>query len=83
VQLTLELTRALLDDESVKRTDSCATAGHPMIDKLWLERLELADHLVQIGPRWNLRFAFACALETVRRAAIGVVKRVYNYAKRR
>lgn len=76
VQLTLELTRALLDDGSMKRTDSCATAGHPMIDKLWLERLELADHLVQIGPRRNLRFALACALETVRRGAIGVVKRV-------
>jgi CelD/BcsL family acetyltransferase involved in cellulose biosynthesis len=83
VQLTLELTRALLDDESMKQTDSCATAGHPMIDKLWLERLELADHLVQIGSRWNLRFALACALETVRRGAIGVVKRVYSYAKRR
>jgi CelD/BcsL family acetyltransferase involved in cellulose biosynthesis len=83
VQLTLELTQALLDDDGVKRTDSCATADHPMIDKLWLERLDLADHLVQIGPGGDLRFALACALETARRAAIGVVKRVYSYAKRR
>lgn len=83
VQLTLELTQDLLDDEDVKRTDSCATADHPMIDKLWLERLDLADHLVQIGPGRNLRFTLACALETARRAVISVVKRVYSYAKRR
>ncbi|MGE0752704.1 MAG: GNAT family N-acetyltransferase [Variibacter sp.] len=83
VQLTLELTQALLDDQDVMRTDSCATADHPMIDKLWRERLDLADHLVQIGPGRNLRFTLACALETARRAAISVVKRVYSYAKRR
>jgi CelD/BcsL family acetyltransferase involved in cellulose biosynthesis len=76
VQLTLELTRALLDDESVKRTDSCATAGHPMIDKLWLERLELADHLLQIGPGGKARFTLACHLETLRRAVLTIAKRL-------
>src|SRR5262249_45171691 len=31
VQLTLDLTRDLLADASLAHTDSCATAGHPMI----------------------------------------------------
>lgn len=74
VQLTLELTQALLDDEDLKLTDSCATADHPMIDKVWLERLDIADHLVQVGQGQNLRFTLACALERARRTAIDAVK---------
>ena len=29
----------LLDDPSIARADSCATADHPMIDHIWRERL--------------------------------------------
>ncbi|MGD9846109.1 MAG: GNAT family N-acetyltransferase [Variibacter sp.] len=76
VQLTLELTQALLDDETVMQTDSCAVANHPMIDRLWLERLELADHLLQIGPGGGVRFALACYLETLRRALLATAKRL-------
>src|SRR5207249_3881146 len=43
VQLLLDLTQNLLDDAAIVRADSCATAGHPMIDHVWRERLPLAD----------------------------------------
>ncbi|MBN8955937.1 MAG: GNAT family N-acetyltransferase [Rhizobiales bacterium] len=76
VQLTIELTRSLLADATLEQTDSCATAGHPMIDRLWLERLELADHLLQIGPGGKARFTFACHLETLRRGAVTMAKRL-------
>jgi hypothetical protein len=82
VQLTLELTRALLADATLEQTDSCATADHPMIDRLWLERLELADHLLQIGPGGKARFALACYFETMRRAALTTAKRLRDRLRR-
>jgi CelD/BcsL family acetyltransferase involved in cellulose biosynthesis len=74
VQLLIDATQDLLDDAAVARADSCATAGHPMIDHVWRERLALSDRLVRIGPQ--PAFAVACALERTRRAAIGGLKRV-------
>jgi CelD/BcsL family acetyltransferase involved in cellulose biosynthesis len=43
VQLTIELTRRLIEDPSVKFVDSTATAEHPMIDHVWRERLTVGD----------------------------------------
>ena len=76
VQLILEATRALLADRSIVRVDSCATAGHPMIDHIWRERLALADHLVRPGPGRQFAFALAYTLERARRAAIACAKRL-------
>jgi len=51
VQILLDVTQALLDDASLARADSCATADHPMIDRVWRERLPLADRLLCVsGP---------------------------------
>jgi hypothetical protein len=75
VQLLLDETQALLDDPNVARADSCATAGHPMIDHVWRERLGFADRLVRLGPQHGLAFSLACRLERVRRAAIAWLKR--------
>ena len=75
VQLLIDVTQGLLDDPNVARADSCATAGHPMIDHIWRERLGLADHLMQPGPQRPLAFALACRLERLRRAAIAGLKR--------
>jgi CelD/BcsL family acetyltransferase involved in cellulose biosynthesis len=74
VQLLLEVTQGLLDDRSVACADSCATAGHPMIDHIWRERVELADRLMRLGPQRPLAFAFACTLERARRAATAGLK---------
>jgi CelD/BcsL family acetyltransferase involved in cellulose biosynthesis len=83
VQLLLEATQALLGDPSIADADSCATAGHPMIDHVWRERLGLADHLVQVGPQHRLAFAAAGTLEHLRRAAIGSLKRLRDLARSR
>jgi CelD/BcsL family acetyltransferase involved in cellulose biosynthesis len=74
VQLLLDVTQGLLDDPGVVRADSCATADHPMIDHIWRERLALADRLVSVAPGNAVRFALACRLEPLRRAAIGAAK---------
>ena len=82
VLLLLEESQALLDDPNVARADSCATAGHPMIDHIWRERVGLADRLMRLGPRHQLAFAVACRLERARRAAITGLKRLRDLARR-
>src|SRR5262249_6101934 len=74
VQVLLDATQALLDDTSLVRADSCATADHPMIDHVWRERLALADRLVSVSPDRSIRFAVAGKLETLLRAAIDGAK---------
>jgi CelD/BcsL family acetyltransferase involved in cellulose biosynthesis len=81
MQLLLDATQALLDDPNVARADSCATAGHPMIDHVWRERLALADRLVRVGPQHGLAFGLACTLERARRGAIAGLKRLRDAAR--
>jgi CelD/BcsL family acetyltransferase involved in cellulose biosynthesis len=74
VQLTLDLTRDLLADASLMKTDSCATAGHPMIDHLWSERLALTDLLIAPSAASMAQFRLARHLEGLRRALISTAK---------
>jgi CelD/BcsL family acetyltransferase involved in cellulose biosynthesis len=78
VQLLADVTEMLLDDPTIARADSCATAGHPMIDHVWRERLPLAARLINATPGASLGFALACKLETSRRAAIAAMKSARN-----
>jgi hypothetical protein len=72
--LSVVVTDDLLEDLDVTRTDSCATANHPMIDHLWRERLSLGDRLVALRPQ--APFAFARRLERLRATAIAGAKRI-------
>jgi CelD/BcsL family acetyltransferase involved in cellulose biosynthesis len=83
VQLLLDVTQSLLDDPDIACADSCATAGHPMIDHVWRERLALADRLVALGPQRPFGFAAACTLERTRRAAIAGLKHVRDLIRQR
>ena len=73
VQLVFELTGNVLADQSIARVDSCATAGHPMIDHVWRERLTVSDRLIELKPQ-ALPFAWTCKLEELRRTAIAKAK---------
>jgi CelD/BcsL family acetyltransferase involved in cellulose biosynthesis len=81
VQLALDLTRDLLADTSLARADSCATAGHPMIDHLWTERLTLSDLLIAPSASSMAQFRLARPLETLRRAFISAAKTVRDKLK--
>ena len=50
VQFTLELTDAQLANEAIAVTDSCAVPDHPMIDRIWSERMPVADLLIDLRP---------------------------------
>jgi CelD/BcsL family acetyltransferase involved in cellulose biosynthesis len=81
VQLLTDVTQALLDDPDLAQADSCATAGHPMIDHIWRERLTLADRLVRLGPDGSVAFAFAAAGEHLRRRAVATAKALRDLAR--
>jgi|SRR5579863_353072 len=50
VLLTLDLSRLQERDANVSLTDSCAIEGHPMIERVWPERLAFVDGLIAIRP---------------------------------
>ncbi len=80
VMLTVALTEGFVEDSSVDRVDSCATANHPMIDHIWRERLALCDRLIAVRPR--APFASARRLETLRAAALAAAKRIGGHLRR-
>jgi CelD/BcsL family acetyltransferase involved in cellulose biosynthesis len=81
VQLSLDLTEALLAEPDMLRADSCATASHPMIDHLWRERLALTDLLIAPGGAALAQFRVARHLEKLRRELVDVAKRVRDGMK--
>ncbi|MCC6890931.1 MAG: GNAT family N-acetyltransferase [Hyphomicrobiales bacterium] len=74
VQVLLDVTENLLADRSLSRADSCATPGHPMIDRVWRERLLLEDRLIGLDPARSRQFVIACRLERLRRHGIAAAK---------
>jgi CelD/BcsL family acetyltransferase involved in cellulose biosynthesis len=74
VMLSVALTDELLEEPTIERTDSCASADHPMIDHLWRERLAMGDRLGAVRPQ--ARFWLAKSLERLRSAAITGVKKM-------
>jgi hypothetical protein len=73
VQLVCDLTENLLAQPAPLRVDSCAAAGHPMIEHVWRERLALSDRLIRLRPS-ALPFGLVCWIETLRRSAIASAK---------
>lgn len=82
VQLTLRLTRALIADPTIRHVDSTAMAGHPMIDHLWRERLEVGQVTIQTCAGDPLAAATAGLLR-LRHAARTRAKHLYHSLRNR
>jgi hypothetical protein len=82
VQLICELTENLLAQPAPLRVDSCATPSHPMIDRVWRERLALSDRLIALRPSAT-PFAIVCWLETLRRLVVAVAKALHDRIRSR
>ena len=50
VQITIQLTEALGMNTAIDRTDSCAIAHHPMIDRLWRGRMDVSNRMIATRP---------------------------------
>ncbi|KAF0124460.1 MAG: hypothetical protein FD152_3006, partial [Xanthobacteraceae bacterium] len=47
---------------AVRHVDSCAIAGHPMIDRIWPERMTMTSRFIAVAegaPGWRYRAALA------------------------
>jgi CelD/BcsL family acetyltransferase involved in cellulose biosynthesis len=80
VVLTFAVTEDLVEDSALIRTDSCATANHPMIDHIWRERVTLCDRLIAVRPLAS--FASVRRLEMLRNAALAAAKAVRSQMHR-
>src|ERR1700692_1743081 len=80
VVLTFAVTEDLAEDTTLLRTDSCATANHPMIDPIWRERLALSDRLIAVRPLAS--FSAVRRMEMLRNAAIAAAKAVRSQMHR-
>lgn len=65
VLLEMEYLAYALDRRGLALVDSCARAGHPMIDRIWPERREIVSLAIPFD-RWSSRLAVA-AQATARR----------------
>lgn len=82
VQLTTEMTRRFIADTSLKLVDSTASAGHPMIDHVWRERLRVGDLYLSTRPGDALG-PLVGRLIRLRHEARNGIKRLYHLARNR
>ncbi len=82
VLLTLIATEALLAEPTLAYADSCATAGHPMIDHIWRERRTLADQLICTRPDAAFSFALVSRIEALRRTTLSAAKSLRSHWRR-
>jgi CelD/BcsL family acetyltransferase involved in cellulose biosynthesis len=59
---------AVQDDPAIAWMDSCAAAGHPMIDSLWAERRSIVQYRIALHGRGFARIQRAAALAAARAA---------------
>ncbi len=79
VQLTLEISARQLAT-GVAATDSCAIADHPMIDRLWPDRMPVADWFIEATPAGTTA-AIARAGVSARHGLRSTAKSLYRMAR--
>jgi hypothetical protein len=82
VQLTLELTRHLCADPSIKSADSTASPDHPMINPIWRGRFAIADVLIPLR-RNDPVVALIHAALVARRSALDAARRAVHFVRHR
>jgi CelD/BcsL family acetyltransferase involved in cellulose biosynthesis len=83
LQLTLDLSRRLEREPGLALIDSCAISGHPMIDRLWRARLDLADLALALRAGPARGFALGLAAADAKERLKELAKRAINPLLRR
>jgi CelD/BcsL family acetyltransferase involved in cellulose biosynthesis len=83
LQLTLDLSRRLEREPGLALIDSCAISGHPMIDRLWRGRLDLADLALALRAGPARGFALGLAAADAKERLKELAKRAINPLLRR
>ncbi len=85
VHFALELTRVQEKEVGLTLTDSCAVPDHPMIDRVWTDRIAVADLAIAFPSRSpaSRAFRFALGRERLRRTLRHFAKRGWHALRRR
>ena len=78
VQLLYARTKEDLGRPDLEMADSCAIADHPLIGRLWPDRLAVCDVAVALHPGRPQDFLARCRRETARRKLRDAAKRAAN-----
>jgi CelD/BcsL family acetyltransferase involved in cellulose biosynthesis len=73
--LTIDVARRQLAD-GVALTDSCAVADHPMIDRIWPDRIAMADWWIELRPTGPALLAMLRAKRAARSLAKSALRRL-------
>jgi hypothetical protein len=78
VLLMLEVTKALGNDPVITEIDSLATPDHPMINRLWRQKVSSTDIIISTdSPPAKTWFAITCGLIKARRKVRAKAKSLY------
>lgn len=78
VQLIYEQTKAHLGRPDLEMVDSCAIANHPLIDRLWPDRVGVCDVAVQLQTGRAGEFLSSCRKDHTRRQIHDLARRAAN-----
>lgn len=81
VLLILYATEKLFAEGGIALVDSCAIPGHPMIENIWRDRLEMADVIVAPKSMSARRFDLTVTAEKLRRSVRGFARDTYYYLR--
>ena len=77
VQFLLEFSRRQVVERDTQYTDSCAIPDHPMINRIWPERLPIVDLFVATSRARAGAFRRAATREAVRRRLRSIAKKAW------
>ena len=81
VLLMLDVSRTLLGDPTIVRTDSLAVPDHPMISHLWTDRMTVADGIVALTQKGAMIGRAAYGLTRVKRIMRAVAGRAARHLR--
>lgn len=82
-QLIFEFSARQRRDPSVRFTDSCADPANSLVDRLWPDRMKIADFVVAASRDHSAPFHSGLAREIMRRALRRRAKTIYTTARRK
>ncbi len=82
LQLTLAMSPDLRSDRGLTLADSCADPDHPMIDRIWTKRIDLADFVLQTTAHPSAAFELAICARRAKALAGARVKGLVNRWRR-
>jgi len=81
VLLILHATQQLFGEASLMLIDTCAVPGHPMIENIWRDRIEMANVMIAPKSISTSRFALAVSLEGLRRSLRAKLANAYYHLR--